>query len=105
MSLGSKQRAFTLCISKLIRYAYSLGYELTFGDAYRSPTNPDGHERSCHRVRLAVDFNLFKDGEYLTETEDHQELGEFWEALHPDACWGGRFKDGNHYSFEYNGVK
>jgi len=105
VSLGDKQREFTACIGHLIEFAYSIGYELTFGDAYRSPTNPDGHKRSCHRVRLAVDFNLFKDGEYLTETDDHKRLGEYWEELHPDARWGGRFDDGNHYSFEHNGVK
>jgi hypothetical protein len=24
--------------------------------------------------------------------------------MHPDCRWGGRFNDGNHYSFEHNGV-
>tara|TARA_R110000868_G_scaffold275405_1_gene535139 strand:- start:331 stop:471 length:141 start_codon:yes stop_codon:yes gene_type:complete len=26
---------------------------------------------SLHKQRLAVDFNLFRDGQYLTGTEDH----------------------------------
>lgn len=104
MTLGQKQRAFTLCISKLVTFAYEKGYELTYGDAFRSPSVPYGHPRSTHRFRLAVDFNLFKEGKYLTKTEDHKELGEYWESLHPLARWGGRFKDGNHYSFEHNGV-
>lgn len=105
MSLGTLQRQFTACIGHLISFAYSRGYELTFGDAYRDHRVPYGHPRSCHRSRLAVDFNLFENGKYLQTTEDHKELGEYWEGLHPLARWGGRFKDGNHYSFEYNGVK
>jgi len=47
--------------------------------------------------RLAIDLNLFKDGEYLTDTEDHRFLGEFWESL--GGTWGGRWDDGNHYSW------
>ena len=105
MTLGDKQREFTRCISLLVQYAYFKGYEMTYGDAFRSPEVTYGHPNSCHKLRLAVDFNLFKDGAYLTETEDHEELGVFWEALHPLARWGGRFRDGNHYSFEHNGVK
>ena len=105
MSLGKKQREFAACIGHLILFAYSRGYELTFGDAFRGPETTHGHPFSNHRQRLAVDFNLFKDGKYLKETKAHKELGEFWEKLHPLARWGGRFKDGNHYSFEHNGVK
>ena len=87
-------------ISRLIRFAYNMGYKLTFGDAYATT----GHmENSLHYKRLAVDFNLFKDGRYLTRTEDHAPLGEYWEAI--GGTWGGRFNDGNHYSLEHNGVK
>ncbi len=100
MTLGEKQRKFTLMIGKLIIHAYKMGYELTFGDAYAT----DGHmNNSLHYSRLAVDFNLFKDGEYLTATEDHLLLGIYWEGL--GGSWGGRFKDGNHYSLEHDGRK
>lgn len=58
---------------------------------------------STHLLCLAVDINLFKDGVYLDKTEDHTPLGEFWESI--GGTWGGRFKDGNHYSLEHNGVK
>ena len=54
-------------------------------------------------MRLAVDFNLFKDGKFLQSTDDHKELGEFWEAL--GGTWGGRFDDGNHYSLKYRGLR
>lgn len=111
MSLGRRQRLFTQLIGRLIAHAYGLGYELTFGDAYRDPRlhgasgekKGYGRSRSNHKVRLAVDFNLFKDGRYLTDTEDHRVLGEYWESLHEFCSWGGRFNDGNHYSFEYQG--
>lgn len=58
---------------------------------------------SLHKQRLAVDFNLFRDGQYLTGTEDHGPLGECWVSL--GGSWGGRFKDGNHYSLEHEGRK
>lgn len=113
MTLGNKQRIFTINIAKLVITAYALGYELTFGDAYRDPrVHGDygqmrnyGRGWSNHKVRLAVDLNLFKDGKYLTSTNDHKELGEIWERMHPDNCWGGRFNDGNHYSMEHEGHK
>ena len=98
MGLGDKQRKFTRMIGLLIEYAYGSGYELTFGDAYAH----DGHmNNSLHYSRLAVDFNLFKDGEYLTKTSDHKLLGEYWESI--GGSWGGRFNDGNHYSLEHSG--
>ena len=102
MTLGQKQRKLTRMIALLIQYAYETGYELTFGDAYAT----DGHmKNSLHYKRLAVDLNLFKDGEYLTKTEDHQHLGYFWESL--GGSWGGKFSnpDGNHYSLEHEGRK
>ena len=72
MTLGSKQRKFTLMVSDLINWAYQQGFELTFGDAWAT----DGHKvGSFHYNRLAIDLNLFKDGKYLTKTEDHKPLG------------------------------
>ena len=81
----------------LILKAYALGYELTTGDAWAQEA--DGHHKdgSFHYKRLARDYNLFKDGKYLTETEDHAELGEFWQSM--GGTWGGNFDDGNHYSY------
>lgn len=111
MSFGAKQRRFTRAIGALIEFAYSNGYELTFGDAYRDPRVFGGHgeakgygnPKSTHKLRLAVDFNLFKNGKYLPSTEAHKPLGEYWESI--GGTWGGRFGDGNHYSFEHNGCK
>ena len=109
VSLGSKQRRFTLLVADLIQWAYDHGYELTLGDAYRDPrVHGDMGEKqsysganSNHKQRLAIDLNLFKDGVYLTRTEDHEPLGVYWESI--GGSWGGRFNDGNHYSLEHNG--
>lgn len=109
MTLSEKQRRFTRMLADLIVFAYSNGYELTVGDAYRDPrvhgamgqSGGYGRAYSNHKVRLAMDFNLFKDGQYLMTTEDHRPLGEYWESL--GGSWGGRFNDGNHYSLEHEG--
>jgi hypothetical protein len=107
MRLGDKQRLFALLVGKLILEAYYQGYQLTFGETWRSPEEAErrGFANSNHTRRLAIDLNLFKDGEYLTRTEDHQELGEWWEQQHELCRWGGRFNDGNHYSLEHEGVQ
>jgi hypothetical protein len=100
MSLRKKQSIFVLMVAALIIWAYIKGYEFTFGDAWAR----SGHKKnSLHYDRLAIDLNLFRDGEYLIRTEDHLQLGEFWELI--GGSWGGRYDDGNHYSLEYQGRK
>lgn len=100
MRLREKQSKFVRMVALLIQFAYERGYELTFGDAWAR----DGHmSNSLHYDRLAIDLNLFVDGTYLTTTEAHKELGEFWESI--GGSWGGRFDDGNHYSLEHGGRK
>ena len=94
LTLRQRQSRFAHMVGLLIMFAFEQGYELTFGDAFATK----GHiQDSNHYKRLAIDLNLFKDGKYLTETKDHQELGEFWESI--GGSWGGRFSnpDGNHY--------
>lgn len=62
-------------------------------------------KNSLHYDGLAIDIDLFKEEVYLKQTSDHLLYGIFWEGLHPLCCWGGRFKDGNHYSVTYLGKK
>lgn len=110
-TLGQKQRRFMRMLPMLLNHAHQLGYELSLGDGYRDPRvfghlgerKGYGESNSCHKMRLAIDLNLFKDGVYLTSTADHEPLGEFWESM--GGTWGGRFHDGNHYSLEHNGSK
>ena len=102
MTLRQKQSKFTLMVGKLIIWAYKNGYELSFGDAYVSTRT--GHmTASLHYDRLAVDFNVFKDGEYLQVGEEFADLGEYWESI--GGFWGGRFSDGNHFSLAHGGRK
>jgi hypothetical protein len=115
MTLRQKQSVFVVLIAELIQFAAAQGYELTFGEAYRSKEEAarlaklgKGIKTSLHTSRLAVDFNLFRDGVYLTKTDDHRALGEFWETLSREGCdcvWGGRFGDGNHYAIAHGGRK
>lgn len=113
MTLSEKQQLFTQLVAQLIGWAGEHGYQLTFGEAYRTPEqaklnakNGSGIANSLHTQRLAVDLNLFIKGEYQTQTEDYLPLGEYWESL--GGSWGGRFKsrpDGNHFSLEHKGVR
>ena len=113
MSLRRLQSEFASLVPRLIDKAVELGYEITLGDAYRDPRVHGelgvkmgyGASKSNHKNRLAIDLNLFKAGVFLDSSDAHKELGEWWEKQHPLARWGGRFKDGNHYSFEYQGMK
>ena len=94
-TLREQQSKFARMVADLIIKAYALGYELTIGDVWAR----SGHSaKSFHYKKLAIDLNLFRDGRYLSSTEAHRDLGEFWESL--GGTWGGRFKhpDGNHYS-------
>ncbi len=106
-SLHALQARFAGMVAHLILEAQRRGYEVTLGDAYRDPRVPYGHPTSLHKQRLAIDLNLFTGGVYLRTSEDHQPLGEWWEAQ--GGTWGGRFdapnQDGNHYSLAYNGMK
>jgi D-alanyl-D-alanine carboxypeptidase len=111
MNLFEKQVKFASMVPALIAHAYALGYQVTIGDAYRDARvfgevgvrKGYGESRSLHKVRLAIDLNLFHDGKYLPLTSDHEPLGLWWEAQ--GGTWGGRFNDGNHYSLEHDGMK
>ena len=110
MKLRPKQSLFVELVAALIVEAGNLGYALTFGEAYRSPEEAErlaklgkGIKNSLHTSRLAIDLNLFKNKRYVTSTEAHRPLGEWWERQHDLCRWGGRFGDGNHYSMEHEG--
>ena len=115
MRLGEKQEIFIENVGKLIAFAYAHGYRLRGGQLLRSLSEANanaekkvGIKNSLHLIALAIDFNLFKDGKFLTRSEDHRQLGEYWKGLHPLNRWGGDFKsrpDGNHYSMEHEGVQ
>lgn len=112
MKLGNKQRAFPRMIADLIQFAYEQGYELTFGDAFRDKRvhgefgekKSYSSSKSAHKLKLAVDFNLFVSGEYIQSSEHYA-----WDALH--EYWGSIggaeriHNDANHFSLEHEGVR
>ena len=113
MTLREARCAFTQCLCWLVTYGISQGYEMAFGEVQdtvtaKDPTT-DHMKGSLHEIGLAADINLYRDGKYLELTEDHQTLGEYWEELGKinklPLRWGGRFRDGNHYSLEWLGIK
>jgi len=116
VKLGRKQELFTQALALLLQFAAFRGFDVRMGQVERSKTEAKrlGFEGSNHTRRLAADLNLFRGGEFLTRSEDHRILGEYWEGLSGDFdgervtfCWGGRFSrpDGNHYSVEHKGTK
>jgi hypothetical protein len=113
MKLSEKQQLFTRMVGDLIHEAYRQGFALTLSEAYRPPETAKqyaiegrGIANSLHTLRLAIDLNLFRNGKYLTKSEDYLPLGVYWESL--GGSWGGRFSrpDGNHFSLahEIDGV-
>lgn len=114
MTLLEQQWLFSSLAPTLIKHALWLGFQVTFGEAFRTAEQAAwnaehglGIVKSLHRERLAIDLNLFKNGIFLKQSEDYLPLGEWWEAQDPLCCWGGRFKkpDGNHFSLTRDGVR
>lgn len=109
MTLRQKQSLFSFLLARLVIFAYENGYELTEGESYRPPEMAEiyakrgtGIKDSLHTIKLAKDYNLFRDDKYLPSTESHKLLGEWWERQHTNCRWGGRWDDGNHYEFTEN---
>jgi len=105
--LGDKRKLFTRCVAKLLQKMIDEGYDPMLGkDGLKHMSG------SLHYDGLAVDIDLFKNGQYLNKTEDHKPFGYFWENLHKDCFWGGNGPkedglkhDGNHYSVTFMGKK
>lgn len=95
------QWRFSRMVGSLLLRAGVLGYKVTISDVLATVGHRTG---SLHALKLAIDLNLYNEkGEYLSRTEDHAPLGEYWESI--GGSWGGRFGDGNHYSLEWEGRK
>lgn len=115
MTLLQKQQKFSRLVAQLIQKANEMGYEVTLAEAYRPEFTAQkykelgiGIENSLHTVRLAIDLCAFRNGKYLSRSEDYKELGEWWESQSTKEytlCAGFRWKDGNHFSMEHQGVK
>ena len=117
-TLREKQSRFAVLAARLILHAESTGLEVTLGEVWRSAEQAAfktkinaekgiGIANSVHRLRLAIDLNLFRQGRLLSSVEDYRPLGEWWEKQCADCRWGGRFKraDAVHFSITHGGVQ
>jgi len=97
MKLSEQQRIFTRNIARLVYYAYQNGFELTFGEAFRTneqqmiyvQTGKSQTMNSNHLKRLAVDFNVFVNNQLTYDWECIKILGDYWETLDKANRWGG----------------
>lgn len=103
--LARRQRLFTYLLGRLICCVYHNGWELSLGEGFDSEKDGGHMHRSLHYLKLAQDFNLFVNGEYITDGSHpaYQHIGKYWEQLNPLCRWGGRFNDANHFSLEWEG--
>jgi hypothetical protein len=101
MSLSDEQWEFLQDVSKLILYAKGLGVKLTGGELQRTEYQQEEHIRngvsktmdSYHIKKLAIDLNLFVDGEIQwNECKEWAQLGYYWESLNSKNSWGGNWK-------------
>lgn len=112
-SLVLKQIFFSECLARFIFDLKTLGYGVTFGEAWRPPEMVElyaaqnrGIKNSLHPLRLAVDLNFFKDGS-LAQT--NQEIAVLWESYSTPqyttrAGYYFQQPDSDHFSVEHNGV-
>lgn len=106
-SLSDKQWTFLKNVASLIQYAQSLqGYKITGGELWRHQimqvyylkVGLSKTKTSKHQDRLAIDLNVFIDGELRTDREAYKPLAEYWKSLHPDNTSGYYWNwDLNHF--------
>jgi hypothetical protein len=112
MRLIERQKLFMRLLPRLLDYCHAAGYEVTGSELWRTPEMAAwyarrglGIENSLHCDRLAIDLNFFRNGRWIKDGSQLEDVGRFWESLHPLCRWGGRFGDGNHFSITYRGRK
>jgi len=116
MKLSDKQKLFSRLVADLIAGIYAMGYSCTLGDAFRDSRVHGAYgekgsysaSKSLHKLKLAVDINLFDEkGSYITDGghEAYKRIGEFWMGRHELCEWGGDEgrHDANHFSLSHDG--
>lgn len=99
MNMIQQQNLFLQDVQLLMAKAAELGYQLTFGEAFRTmeqqeiylKTGRSKTRDSQHLKRMAIDFNIFKDGK-LCSRDDIKPLGDYWESLNHLNRWGGNWR-------------
>jgi len=97
MTLGQKQRAFSLMVAKLITFIYERKHEISFGDAYAKTGHKEG---SNHYNRLAIDLNFFFNEVYISDGNKLGWAHDYWDTLGGAPRIQG---DMNHFSLKHEG--
>ena len=103
MKLGEKQEKFSRMIVLLMMHIHASGYGIRGGHWYRCSNCYVGSKNSNHKLKLAFDINLAKDGIYLDNEEAeeaHSGFHDFWDSIGGSKRIEG---DLNHYSLEHHG--
>ena len=122
MTLSEKQQWFArMTVEDLFPWIFAQGCEFTYGEIWRphetevlyqkegkSELKPN--QTSIHELKMAADLNIFKNGVLLQALADYLPFGQYWEGLSNPTlgivcCWGGRWGDADHFSFEHEGIK
>lgn len=110
-----KQIFFSQCLARFIFDLQARGYGVTMGEAWRPPETcalydkqGKGITNSLHVRRLAVDLNIFLNGELIST---NKEIADLWQSYSTDLyqCSAGFYfitrPDADHFSVEDNGIK
>ncbi len=98
MTLREEQNKFARDVNKLLAWAFEMGYEVSFGEAFRTPEQQDIYVKtgrsktynSKHLKRCAIDLHFFKGGELCypeaagrtwQELDSKNEAGMFWKSF------------------------
>jgi peptidoglycan L-alanyl-D-glutamate endopeptidase CwlK len=102
--LQALQNTFSANLSALINAIHVSGMTCSMGECYRTSEQQEIYikqgksktNNSMHCLRLAVDINIFINGQLIAEAEKLAALGKYWRDLHPQNRWGGDWnKNGN----------
>ena len=98
MTYRQRQSKFMKDVGEFLVWLYDNGYEVTTGEFERTAMMAEYYKKigksnagmkSRHCARMAMDINIFKDGELLSEYKDLEPIAIKWESLDRGNSWGG----------------
>lgn len=100
MGLRQEQSLFVNDVQKLLTFITDKGYEITFGEVLRTPeqqeiylkTGRSKTSNSMHLKKLAIDLNIFKDGNLVEDNKELKQFGYYWQSLNELNRWGGSWR-------------
>jgi hypothetical protein len=110
MRLSERQRLFSKCFQKLLRFIHDSDWECTIGEVQRTRYQQQRYVdegkswtmSSKHLDKCAVDLFLWVEGRITWDHDDYKVLGNYWKTLDPLCVWGGdwRHRDSAHFEID-----